>query len=135
MMIRRLAAAALGLAICAAPIAAHADATQLYYERTVMLAADGHCHLFTPDLASALAAAGAQARGAALRAGTTDLVLDQVAQRAQSKAAAVSCASPDIATAAARVRSIQAGLRHSPKRIGTPSSRRPDGSRPSGLPP
>jgi len=110
MMIRRLPAAALGLAICAAPIAAHADATQLYYERTVMLAADGHCHLFTPDLASALAAAGAQARGAALRAGTTDLVLDQVAQRAQSKAAAVSCASPDIATAAARVRSAFDGF-------------------------
>src|SRR5437868_3193064 len=100
----RLSAVALSLFLCAAPLAAHADATQVYYERTVMLAADGHCRLFSPELASALAAAGAQARGAALRSGTGDLVLDQVAQRAQSKAGAVSCASPDIAAAAARVR-------------------------------
>jgi hypothetical protein len=109
MMIRRLSAAALGLLVCAAPLAAHADATQAYYERTVMLAADGHCRLFAPELASALAAAGAQARGAALRSGANDLVLDQVAQRARSKAGAAACSSPDIATAAARVRSAFEG--------------------------
>ena len=38
----------------------------------MMMAADGHCRLFSPELASALAAAEAQARGAALRSQHSD---------------------------------------------------------------
>jgi hypothetical protein len=96
----------LGLAISlAVPVAAQADAVQLYYERSVMVAADGRCHLFSPNLGSALAAATAQAHGAALRSGAGADVLDQVAQRAGAKSGRTPCGSTDIATAAARVRS------------------------------
>ncbi len=84
---------------------AHAGALDTYYERAVMVAADSRCHLFSPDLASALAAATAQAHGAALRSGADDNTLDQTLVRAQSRAGAVPCSSPDIATAAGRVRS------------------------------
>jgi hypothetical protein len=101
----RALAAALALigAMATAPLA-HADAVETFYERAVMVAADGRCHLFTPDLASALDAAEAQAHGAALRSGARDAVLDQVEQRADARVAGAGCASPDIATAAARVR-------------------------------
>jgi hypothetical protein len=74
-----------------------------------MVAADQRCHLFTPELASALAAAQAQARGAALRAGASDAALDQTDQRARARVAAVACNSRDITTAADRVRSAFAG--------------------------
>ena len=69
-----------------------------------MVAADDRCHLFYPDMASALATAEAQAHGAALRSGARDTALDQVEQRAQTNAGAAACNSPDIATAAGRVR-------------------------------
>jgi hypothetical protein len=98
---------AAGMAL--APVAAHAAAADLYYERAVMAAADDRCHLFSPELASALAAAKAQARGAALRAGQADASLDQVEQRAQARVDTVACNSPDITTAAGRVRSAFAG--------------------------
>jgi len=39
------------------------------YERALMQRADARCRLFSPDIAAALAAAAAQARGAALRGG------------------------------------------------------------------
>ena len=80
-------AAALALAGAAAPAAA--DALGAYYERAVMSAANQRCGLFTPELASALASAEAQARGAALRSGASAAALGQVEQRAQSKAGAV----------------------------------------------
>ena len=98
-------ALALAAALMAMAQAAHAGAVDTYYERAVMVAADNHCHLFSPDLASALAAATAQAHGAALRSGADDTVLDQTLGRAQSKAGVVPCNSPDVATAANRVRS------------------------------
>ena len=87
-------------------LAAAADA---YYERAVMDDADQRCKLFPPEMGSALEAAEAQARGAALRSGADQAALNAVARRASAKVAAVSCASPDIATAAARVRTAFAG--------------------------
>jgi len=66
----------------AAPVAAHADVLGAYYERAVMTAANQRCSLFTPDLASALAAAEAQARGAALRSGVSAGALAEAAERA-----------------------------------------------------
>jgi hypothetical protein len=99
-----LAAAALAFFAFAGARPAHAGAADLYYERAVMVAADQRCHLFSPELASALAAAEAQAHGAALRSGAQDSQLDAAEQRARSRAGAVACNSPDIATAAGRVR-------------------------------
>jgi hypothetical protein len=101
----------LGLATCVlaattlfTPHVASAAAVDLYYERAVMSDADQLCRLFTPDLGAALASAQAQARGAALRSGVDAAVLTKVADRAQRRAVAVGCASPDVAKAAQRVR-------------------------------
>src|SRR5947208_350729 len=88
---------ALAAAMLAGPVRAHADALGAYYERSVMSAANQRCGLFTPQLASALAAAQAQARGAALRSGASTGALADLQERARGKAGAVSCASPDIA--------------------------------------
>jgi len=94
-------AAALGAAVCAP---AQASVTNAYYERTLMSAAGQRCNLFTPSVASALAAGAAQARGAALRAGTSERELSAVEVRARAKAGVASCRSPDLITAAERVR-------------------------------
>ena len=87
-----------------APALAQASAVDAYYERSVMTAANQRCGLFTPQLASALSSAQAQARGAALRSGATSTSLSQVEQRARGKVYTVACNSPDIAKAADRVR-------------------------------
>ena len=57
------------IAVLVVPTLAHATAVDAFYERAVMTAADQHCRLFSPELGSALQAAEAQARGAALRSG------------------------------------------------------------------
>ncbi|HLK24820.1 MAG TPA: hypothetical protein VKT30_09190 [Caulobacteraceae bacterium] len=101
---RRLALAAVGLLSLAAPGLAQATAADAYYERALMAAADQRCRLFTPQLASALQAAEAQARGAALRSGFSGGQLAQVEARAEAKVAGVACNSRDIALAATRVR-------------------------------
>jgi hypothetical protein len=88
---------------------AHAQPADLFYERAVMSAADQRCGLFAPDVAAALAAATAQARGAALRAGTSGDVLRASERAAQAKAAAADCRSADMTTAAARVRNAFSG--------------------------
>jgi hypothetical protein len=105
------AALAIGLGLLAAPGGAHAAsaAAEAFYERAVMVAADDRCHLFSPELASALAAAEAQAHGAALRSGARDAALDEMAQRAQARAGAAACNSADILAAAGRVRVAFAG--------------------------
>jgi hypothetical protein len=90
-------------------VPAHADPTALVYERAVMVAADARCRLFTPELGAALAAAEAQARGAALRAGASEAVVGQTEQRAWAKVSTVPCNSRDIAVAADRVRSAFQG--------------------------
>ena len=97
-------------ACAAAPGFAHAQPADLFYERAVMTAADQRCGLFTPEVGAALAAAAAQARGAALRAGAAPDVLQRTERIASAKAAAVDCGSADMAQAAARVRSAFAGF-------------------------
>ena len=98
-------AGALALALLAGPCAAGAGTpADLYYERAVMSAAGARCGLFTPGLAAALEAAEYQARGAALRAGVADAVLQAASARAEAKARTVSCTSADLKTAGARVR-------------------------------
>ncbi len=96
-------------ALCAASPALAQSAAELFYERTVMAAADSRCRLFDRPTSSALQAGAAQARGAALRAGSTAKALREIQARAQAKAASVSCKSPDIALAADRVRTGFAG--------------------------
>lgn len=100
----------LAAASAVSPGFAYAQPADLFYERTVMSAADARCGLFAPDVAAALAAATAQARGAALRAGVSTASLRQTEQLAQSKAAAVDCRAQDVAIAAARVRDAFAGF-------------------------
>lgn len=99
----------LAAALLAVPVIASAAAADLYYERTVMVAADARCRLFEPAIGSALAAAQAQARGAALRSGVDEAALKAAAGRARARVAAVPCNSKDIATAAARVRTAFEG--------------------------
>ena len=114
-MARRHRTACLSSAALAAVFAlsstggAFAGAADTYYERAVMDAAGQRCKLFTPELGSALEAAEAQARGAALRSGADEVRLNQLAERASAKVATVPCASADIATGAARVRAAFAG--------------------------
>ncbi len=101
--------------VCVALVAtsrpAHAagGALDLLYERTVMSAADQRCALFTPQIKAALDASRLQARGAALRAGASKDTLAETEGRALRKGRAADCRSPDIATAAGRVRSAFAG--------------------------
>jgi hypothetical protein len=105
---RRMAPACKGLALgtflSLAPMLAQAAATDVFYERAVMTAAGERCALFTPAVAAALAAGKAQARGAALRGGAALSDLAGIEARATDKAASVACNSPDMATAAGRVR-------------------------------
>jgi hypothetical protein len=96
-----LAGAALALA---GPAVSATPALNLFYERALMTAADGSCRLFAPPLSAALAAAKAQARGAALRSGADPATLRAVETHAASAALGAGCASPDIAVAANRVR-------------------------------
>jgi hypothetical protein len=79
-------------------------ATELLYERTLMSTAGARCHLFTPQIASALQASMEQARGAALRAGGSETQIDAAQMRARAKAASVACSNPDLQLAATRVR-------------------------------
>src|SRR5579872_7242753 len=100
-----LAAATL---LAAAPAAAP-SAADLFYERSVMAAADAACRLFAPPVAAGLAAAKAQAKGAALRSGVDTGTLNGLESRAGAAAESAGCASPDIAAAAGRVRSAFEG--------------------------
>src|SRR5262245_35622564 len=106
---KALGFALVALAVAAAPAARAAAASDLYYERTVMVAANARCGLFAPPVASALAAAQAQARGAAMRSGWDAAALRGLEAQARSKAYGADCASKDVALAAGRVRSAFAG--------------------------
>jgi len=97
--------AALAAAALLVPGVAAADGPGgLLYERTLMVRADARCRLFTPDIAAALSAAAAQARGATLRSGVNEAGVRQIEARAALKAYAVPCALPDLKVAADRVR-------------------------------
>jgi hypothetical protein len=105
--------AALAVALClsAAPAGgaqAATPAANLFYERALMTAADQACRLFAPDVAAALSAAKAQARGAALRSGADAASLSGLEAQADA-AGAAGCRSPGIAAAAAQVRAAFAG--------------------------
>jgi hypothetical protein len=100
----------LGAAVLAAPSLAAAGPVDLFYERTVMTAADARCGLFEPALGAALAAAQVQARGAALRGGVAEEVLAQVDRQARAKASQSPCDSADLATAAGRVKDAFEGF-------------------------
>lgn len=90
-------------AAIAFPAAALAQPVDLFFERTVMTAADSRCDLFTPAVSSALAAGAAQARGAALRAGTDLKSLAAIERNARGRAAQIDCSSPLVASQAARI--------------------------------
>jgi hypothetical protein len=89
-------------------VGAATPAANLFYERALMTAADGACRLFAPDVSAALAAAKAQARGAALRSGVDAASLAGLEAQA-SAAGAAGCRSPGVAAAAAQVRAAFAG--------------------------
>ena len=103
---RGLIAAGLAAACFAAPVAASAAsaASQYLYERALMGAADGRCHLFTPAIGRALSAARAQARNAVLRGGASSADVEATERRAMAKAASVDCHAPGLKLAADRLR-------------------------------
>ena len=113
------AAALLGL-----PATAWAGPADTYYERAFVVAADARCNLFAPQIEAALGAATAQARGAALRSGAGESHLVAAAARARSRAAAVSCTDPQLATVRARVDGAFSGWLRMP-RMDFPGTRRP----------
>jgi hypothetical protein len=90
--------------LLAAPGVSVAAAADLFYERTVMTAADARCGLFAPPVGAALAAGRMQAHGAAIRSGADKAELARLEQRARAKAASTPCASADMTLAAGRVR-------------------------------
>lgn len=94
----------LGASVMAAPGLASASSLDLFYERTVMAAADTRCGLFSGGVGTALAAARVQARGAAMRAGADRATLKSVEARAIARAETAPCDSPDLTLAADRVR-------------------------------
>lgn len=96
--------AALAAALAAAPVQALAGPTDLFLERTLMSAANARCGLFAPDVASALAAGAAQARGAVLRAGIDTRAIQTLEQRARAEAARIDCRDPRLLSVAARAR-------------------------------
>ncbi|RZJ95668.1 MAG: hypothetical protein EON88_10240, partial [Brevundimonas sp.] len=102
-----LVAAALTLA--ALPGAASASPAQTFYERSFVLAAGARCNLFDARLTAALNAATLQARGAALRAGTSEIDLAATRARAQARAHATPCGSADLNVVRGRVQTGFAG--------------------------
>ncbi|WP_426040500.1 hypothetical protein [Brevundimonas sp. TWP2-3-4b1] len=97
------------------PVAAFADGTGTFYDRTFVLAAHEKCQLFRAPVAGALSAATLQSRGAALRAGTAETTLQTTASRARSRARQVSCANPELAMVRDRVADAFAGWQRIPR--------------------
>lgn len=98
-----------GALLVLSPVAAWAQGGGTYFDRAFVLAADRKCGLFRGPVAGALASATLQARGAALRGGTSEATLNATAARARSSAARVSCANPELAMVRARVADAFAG--------------------------
>ena len=101
---RRLGAVMLLSAMLAATPAV-AGPAEVYFERSLIQAADQRCQLFDRATAGALAAGAAQARGAALRGGAGETHLNAVLARAAGRASSVACDDAELATIAGRVRS------------------------------
>lgn len=102
-MARRLAAPCAGLAALAFAPPAAATPADLFLERSVMVAADARCGLFSAPVRAALIAGRNQARRVAAQAGAAEAYLADLARRAQASAAVADCASPQMAAAAGRV--------------------------------
>lgn len=98
-----------GAAVIAAPGAAKADALNLYFERTVLQAADERCGLLAPEVGAALAAGAAQARGAALRQGMSERAMKSLDVRARNRAAGLKCWSAELTQAARQIESAYKG--------------------------
>lgn len=112
---RAARAVAAAVIMAAAPMAAFADGTGTFYDRTFVLAAHEKCDLFRAPVAGALSAATLQSRGAALRAGTAETTLQATANRARSRARSVSCANPELAVVRDRVADAFAGWQRIPR--------------------
>jgi hypothetical protein len=94
----------MGAAMLSAPGLALAQPVDLFVERTAMMAADGRCGLFAPEVAQALAAGAAQARGSALRAGVAPETLKTAEKNARARVARIDCRAQDMTVTAERVR-------------------------------
>lgn len=101
--------------IAAVPMAALADATRPFYDRSFMLAANEKCRLFAPIVAEALTSAALQARGAAVRAGTSPEDLTATAGRASARASQTACADPELVMVTGRVADAFAGWAETPR--------------------
>lgn len=95
---------------CAAGVA-WAGASDVFYERAVMVAADSRCRLFSPGISTALAAGKAQARGAALRTGADATALFRLERQAVATGGSAACGSAGLKTAAGRVQAGFEGYR------------------------
>lgn len=100
---------ALAATLALSPVAAAADGSGTYFDRTFVLAAHQKCRLFAAPVAGALSAATLQARGAALRGGLAETTLNAAAGRARARAASVSCTNPELAMVRDRVTDAFAG--------------------------
>lgn len=98
------------MALAAMPCVALAQPSDLFFERTVMTAADSRCNLFTPEVSAALAAGAAQARSAALRAGTDTKTLTAREAAARRYAGQLNCKNPKVLAEAARVQQAYSGF-------------------------
>ena len=107
----------LAAAVLATPAQAWAASAETYYERAFVVAADARCNLFDARVEQALTAATAQARGAALRSGVPEANLKAVADRARSRAAAVSCGDPQLAVVRDRVDGAFSGWTRTPRMV------------------
>src|SRR5690606_16806773 len=92
-MARRLAAPCAGLAALAFAPPAAATPADVFLERSVMVAADARCGLFSAPVRAALIAGRNQARRVAAQAGAAEAYLADLARRAQASAAVADCAS------------------------------------------
>lgn len=108
---KAIACAALLATALFAPTPASAAPADVYFERSLMVAADSRCRLFAPDISTALQAGRAQARGAALRTGVEGRELARLERLARTRAGSVACGSRDLKTAASRVQAGFEGYR------------------------
>jgi hypothetical protein len=96
------------------PVASHAQVNGLersYDERMAMRAIDERCKLLESGPRRALAGFTAQARGAALRSGSSTQRLDLIADQAKTAAAAKPCRDPAVQSEAQRIIAAHKGWR------------------------
>lgn len=105
--------ALMSVALTAAP--AVAGPAEVYFERSLIAAANARCGLFDAATARALEAGAAQAHGAALRAGSSEAHLGTQTSRARARASTIACDDAELATVAERVRSAFAGWVRTPR--------------------